>query len=122
MQSPRNVFDGLLDHVDRHPDAVAIRTLDGETWTWIDYADRIARCAAGLTAAGVRPGDRVVLMLHNRREFHVVDVAVLVAGATPISIYNSSSPEQISYLVTHCEATMCVTEGGDFFERVRAAD
>jgi long-chain acyl-CoA synthetase len=122
MVSHRNVLDGFLDQLDRHPDAVAFRTLDGEVWTWRDYADRAARFAGGLTAAGVRRGDRVVLMLRNRREFHVADVGALLVGATPISIYNSSSPEQISYLASHCEATLVVTESGDFLDRVRAAD
>src|SRR4051794_19086626 len=122
MQSPRNVLDGLLTHVERHPDAVAIRTYDGDTWSWRDYLDRAARFAGGLRSLGVQPGDRVVLMLRNRREFHVADVATLLVGATPISIYNSSSPEQISYLASHCEATLLVTESGDFLDRVRAAD
>jgi len=42
--------------------------------------------------------DRVALMLRNRPEFHVADVACVLVGATPISIYNSSSPDQIAYL------------------------
>ena len=122
MVSHRNVLDGLLDQVSRHPDAAAIRTYDGETWSWRDYLDRAARFAGGLRALGLRPGERVVLMLRNRREFHVADVGALLAGATPISIYNSSSPEQISYLASHCEAAIVVTEGGDFVERVQSAD
>src|SRR3954465_15100352 len=121
MVSHRNVLDGLLDQLDRHPDAVAFRTLDDEVWTWRDYADRAARFAGGLMAAGVRPGDRVVLMLRNRREFHVADAGALLAGATPISIYNSSSPEQIAYLAGHCGAVVAVTESGEFAERVLAA-
>ena len=122
MVSHRNVLDGLLAHVSDRPDAVAFRTYDGATWTWREYLDRAARFAGGLRALGVRPGERVVLMLRNRLEFHVADVGALLVGATPISIYNSSSPEQISYLASHCEAAVVVTEGGDFVERVLAAD
>jgi long-chain acyl-CoA synthetase len=118
----RNVLDGLVRHVDRHPDAVALRTLEGETWTWRDYAERAARFAGGLQSLGVRRGDRVVLMLRNRLEFHAADLGVLLLGATPISIYNSSSPEQISYLVGHCGAVVAITEEGDFAERMLSAD
>src|SRR3954452_24940979 len=113
----RTVLDGLLNHLERHPDAVALRTLEGDAWTWRDYADRAARFAGGLAALGVGRGDRVVLMLRNRLEFHVADLGTLLLGATAISIYNSSSPEQISYLVSHCKAVAAITEEGDFLER-----
>ena len=66
-----------------------------------DYADRATRLAAGLRTLGVGPGDRVVMLIGNRPEFHVADMAALLLGATPISIYNSSSPEQIRYLAGH---------------------
>ncbi len=122
MAELRNVLDGLVRHVDEHPDAIAFRTIDGETWTWRQYADRAAAFAGGLAAMGVKRGDRVVVMLRNRLEFHVADVGALLLGATAISIYNSSSPEQISYLVTHCKAVVVITEEGDFLDRILAAD
>jgi long-chain acyl-CoA synthetase len=123
----RTVLDGLLRHLDRHPDAVALRslgagTLDGDAWTWKDYAERAARFAGGLRALGVEKGDRVVLMLRNRLEFHVADLGALLIGATPISIYNSSSPDQIGYLVSHCDAVVGITEEGEFADRMLAAD
>src|SRR4051812_15381455 len=117
----RNVPDGLLRHATEHGDAVAFRTLEGETWTWCDYLERAARFAGGLRRLGVRPGDRIVLMLRNRLEFHVADIGALLAGATPISIYNSSSPDQVAYLAGHCDAVLAVTENGDYAERILAA-
>src|SRR4051795_851132 len=117
----RNVPDGLLRHATEHGDAVAFRTLEGETWTWRDYLERAARFAGGLRRLGVRPGVRIVLMLRNRPEFHVADIGALLAGATPISIYNSSAADQIAYLAGHCGAVVAVTEEGDFAERVLAA-
>src|SRR3954452_23993603 len=116
----RTVLDGLLNHLERHPDAVALRTLEGDAWTWREYADRAARFAGGLKALGVGRGDRVVVMLRNRLEFHVADLGALLVGATPISIYNSSSPEQIGDLATHCRAVAAITEEGDFLDRVLA--
>jgi long-chain acyl-CoA synthetase len=122
MPPYRHVLDGLVHHLDRHPDAVAIRPLDAQPWTWHDYADRAARFAGGLAALGVGRDDRIVVMLRNRREFHVADLGALLLGATPISIYNSSSPEQIGYLATHCRAVVAITEDGDFAARMLAAE
>src|SRR3954452_5485563 len=118
----RTVLDGLVNHLERHPDAVALRPLDGDPWTWREWADRAARFAGGLQALGVERGDRGVIMLRNRLEFHVADLGALLIGATPISIYNSSSPDQISYLVSHCNGVVALTEGGDFADRMLAAD
>jgi long-chain acyl-CoA synthetase len=57
------------------------------------------------------------LMLRNRAEFHPLDLAVLFRGATPVSIYNSSAPEQIEYLVNDCGAKMAIVEDAGFLER-----
>jgi len=121
MTELRTVLDGLVRHVRQRPDDVAFRSFEGETLTWADYADRAARFAAGLRDLGVGPGDRVVLMMRNRLGFHVADTGALLAGATPISIYNSSSVEQIRYLAGHCRAVVAVTEAGDFADRLVAA-
>ena len=86
-------------------------------WTFDDYLDRVARAAAAYAAHGVGHGDRIVLMLRNIPEFHVLDMAAYFVGATPVSIYNSSSPDQIEYLVNHCGAVLGVVEDLEFLER-----
>ena len=113
----------LLQTVAARPDAVALRwrPLGSETatasLTWSEYVDKACRVAAGLADLGVRPGDRVVMMMRNRPEFHYADVGVLLAGGTPISIYNSSSPEQIEYLAGHSEATAAIVGDIGMLER-----
>ena len=109
------------DTVAARPDAVALRWRDGDTWhawTWADYADRACRLAAALRDLGVVQGERVVLMMRNRPEFHVADLATLLVGATPVSIYNSSAPEQIRYLVRHSGAVAAIVEDIDFLDRL----
>jgi long-chain acyl-CoA synthetase len=105
----------------RRADLTALRwrTADGGwgEWTWRDYAERAARAAGGFAALGVERGERVVLMLRNRPEFHVADMGALLAGTTPVSIYNSSSPDQIQYLASHSDAVVAVVEDVDFLER-----
>ena len=66
--------------------------------------------AAGLSALGLRRGERVALMLRNRPEFHIADMGVLLAGGTPVSIYNSSPPDRIAYVLDHAGARLAVVE------------
>jgi long-chain acyl-CoA synthetase len=111
----------FLTTVAEHPEQVALRwkTADGG-WgerTYAEYGDLVARVTTGLQGLGVGKGDRVVLMMRNIPEFHVVDVAVAMLGATPISIYNSSSPEQVQYLTAHCGASVAIAEDLGFLER-----
>ena len=110
----------FLETVRARPDGVALRARDGDGWqetTFAQYAEDACRVAAGLQGLGVGRGDRVVLMMRNRPEFFVADMAALLVGATPISIYNSSAPEQVQYLVGHCEAEVAIVEDVDFLER-----
>jgi long-chain acyl-CoA synthetase len=112
-----------LETVAAHPDNVALRAKDGDRWfewTYSDLADRVARAAAGLRTLGVERGDRVVLMMRNIPEFHVVDLATMFCGATAVSIYNSSSPDQVAYLVGHSGATVAIVEDLGFAERFTA--
>src|SRR5256885_12650767 len=121
----RTVTSAFLQTVSAHGDLVALRerTPDGdwEQWTFDEYAEHIAGAAAGLRALGVEPGDRVVLMMRNVVAFHMLDMAVTFCGATCISIYNSSSPEQVAYLAGHCGARVAIVDDGDHLERVLAA-
>ncbi|HKG64537.1 MAG TPA: AMP-binding protein, partial [Solirubrobacteraceae bacterium] len=94
-----------------HPDRVAVRTKDDEvSLTWSELRDRVDALARGLHELGVRRGDTVALMLANRPEFHVADLAVMTLGATPFSIYATSSPEQIAYVVGDAKARVAIVE------------
>lgn len=104
-----------------HADKVALRWMNDDgswgQWTYQQYADKVAEVAAALGAHGVKRGDHIVLMMRNIPEFHVIDMAAYFAGATPISIYNSSSAEQVEYLVNHSEAVFAIVENVAFLER-----
>jgi long-subunit acyl-CoA synthetase (AMP-forming) len=94
-----------------HPDRPAIRTRGDEfTCTWGEYAARVEAIASGLAARGVRPGDSVALMLLNRPEFHFADAAVMHLGATPFSIYNTYTEEQVAHLVRDSASRVVITE------------
>jgi long-chain acyl-CoA synthetase len=106
---------------ERHPDRVAVRTKDDEvSLTWSELRDRVDALAGGLSKLGVRRGDNVALMLSNRPEFHIADLAVMTLGATPFSIYATFSPEQIAYVVGDAEAKVALIEA-QFAEPFAAA-
>ncbi len=111
----------FLDTVAKHGSRIALKERRGEgdwiTRTFSELADETARIAAGLRAMGVGHGDRVVMMMRNVPEFHAVDVACTFLGATPVSIYNSSSAEQVAYLAGHCAAKVAVVEDTGFLDR-----
>jgi long-subunit acyl-CoA synthetase (AMP-forming) len=92
-------------------DQVAIRTKeDAFTITWGELSERVDALAGGLAKLGVDRGDTVALMLSNRPEFHLCDLAAMMIGATPFSIYNTYQPEQIGYLLADAQARVAICE------------
>jgi long-chain acyl-CoA synthetase len=117
----QTVGSEFLATVERLGDRRALRWMDGEdSWaemSFVELRDQVARVAGGLRSIGVQPGDRVVIMMRNIPEFHVADLAVVFCGATPISIYNSSSADQVAFLAGHAEAKVALVEDDGFLER-----
>ncbi len=92
-------------------DEVAIRTRqDAFTITWGELRERVDALAGGLVRLGIGRGDTIALMLSNRPEFHLCDLAAMMLGATPFSIYNTYAPEQIRYLVSDADARVLICE------------
>jgi long-chain acyl-CoA synthetase len=88
------------------------------TWTIGDVRTLAARAAAGYQALDVEPGERVMLMMRNRPDFHWLDLGAQFVRATPVSIYNSSSAEEIHYLASHAEARVIIVEDAGFLAKV----
>jgi long-subunit acyl-CoA synthetase (AMP-forming) len=94
-----------------HPDRVAVRTKDDAiSLTWAQLRERSDAFAGGLHRLGVRRGATVALMLANRPEFHIADLAAMTLGAAPFSIYATSSPDQIAYVVADSGARVAIVE------------
>jgi long-chain acyl-CoA synthetase len=108
-----NLTDLVWDNAAEAPDTVQFsrRTADG----WSDvttarFRDEVTRLAAGLIAAGVEPGDRVALMSRTRYEWTLVDFAIWAAGAVTVPIYETSSAEQVGWILSDSGAVACVVE------------
>lgn len=99
---------------------VAVRTPDDSvSLTYGALAERVRRVAAGLAALGVKRGDTVGIMLTNRPEFHIVDLAVMHLGAIAFSVYNTSAQGQIEYVLADAGNRIVITECA-FLERLTA--
>lgn len=112
----------LVDAAAEDAAAAALRWRTGEgEWgqmTWAEVLDQATRVAGSYTAWGIQPGDTVALFLTNRPEFHPADLGALLLRAKAVSIYNSSAPEQIEYLLGHMEAKAVICDSVDLLERV----
>src|SRR3954468_16963009 len=105
------IAEALRITAEDHPGRVAVRTKDDEvSLTWSELRDRADALARGLHELGVRRGDTVALMVANRPEFHVADLAAMSLGATPFSIYLTSSVEQIAYVAGDAQARVALVE------------
>jgi long-chain acyl-CoA synthetase len=89
--------------------ALRLKDTDYEA-SWGEYAEAVRRRAAGFAALGVGRGDTVGFMLVNRPAFFLTDCAAMHLGATCFSVYNTSSPEQIEYVVADAANRVVVTE------------
>jgi len=90
---------------------VAIRTrADAFTITWGELRERVDALAGGLARLGLKRGDTLAILLSNRPEFHICDLAAMMLGATPFSIYNTYTAEQISYLISDSQARILICE------------
>jgi long-chain acyl-CoA synthetase len=125
-QQPRAVDAATIAEAFRitareHADEVAVRTKDDAVrLTWAELRDRVDALAGGLSRLGVRRGDTVALMLSNRPEFSVCDLAAMMCGAASFSIYQTYTPDQIAYVVGDAEARVVICEQA-FLPQVLAA-
>jgi long-chain acyl-CoA synthetase len=122
----RTVLDLMARTVAAYGDRPAYSDqADGrETWrtlTWSELHETGRHLAAALIARGVERGASVAIMATNRIEHVVTDHAALLAGGVPLSVYNTLSPEQISYIAGHAAPQAVFLETADHLERWRAA-
>lgn len=108
-----NVVSSVYDHERDDPDYVILqRQVDG-AWTDVtcaEVAGQIRSAALGLIAAGVQAGDRVALLSATRYEWVILDYAILSIGAVTVPIYETSSAEQVRWVLEDSGAVVAFTE------------
>ena len=108
------------------PNTVSLAYRDGDAFVDVSAAEMwnsVREIAAGLVASGINKGDRVALHTATRIEFTLFDYAIWAAGAATTTIYETSSAEQIKWIVSDSESVAIITENSEtaaVFESVAA--
>ncbi|RKQ36151.1 AMP-dependent synthetase/ligase [Kocuria tytonis] len=85
------------------------------------FRDEVVALARGMAEQGITPGDRVGLLSRTRYEWTLVDFALWWLGAVPVPVYDTSSPDQIAWILSDSRATAVFVETDELAERVRRA-
>ena len=107
------VVSSVFDHERDDPNHVIIQRLINGTWsdvTSAQVAAQVRSTALGLIAEGVQPGDRVAILSATRYEWPIIDFAILSIGAVTVPIYETSSAEQISFVLSDSGAVVAFAE------------
>jgi len=112
-------LDGLFrERVKRTPDLVACRAHNEQhnnwreyTWTQIDR--QVARWQAALDRDGLKPGDRVAVMLRNSPEWATYDQAALGLGLVVVPLYTQDRPDNVAYIISDAGCKVLLVEGAE---------
>ncbi|MFW6718653.1 AMP-dependent synthetase/ligase [Streptomyces sp. MAR4 CNY-716] len=119
-----NLTDLIRTNAARTPElAVVARKNAAGDWEDVSAADFLAEveaAAKGLVAAGLRPGDRVGLMSRTRYEWTLLDFAIWTAGGVTVPVYETSSPEQIQWILSDSGTVACVVETAEHVAAVES--
>jgi long-chain acyl-CoA synthetase len=122
----RGTANYVFDNAAARPNHVALRRWDGQRWQDVStaaFADEVLTVARGLIGAGIGSGERVALMSRTRYEWTVCDFAILSIGAVTVPIYETSSAEQVQWILSNSGAKAAFVESSghaDLIESVRA--
>jgi long-chain acyl-CoA synthetase len=108
-----NIVAAVFEHERNDPAAVIFQRLVNGTWTDVTCAAAAAQIrstALGLIADGVQPGDRVAIFSATRYEWAILDQAILAVGGVTVPIYETSSAEQVRWVLTDSGAVMAFAE------------
>jgi long-chain acyl-CoA synthetase len=115
--------DYLATNVAEYGDTTGFRVRRNGRWedvTWKEFGDQVKAVAKGLVAAGVAAGDRVALQAKTRYEWTVLDFAIWTAGGAVVPIYETSSADQVAWILSDSGATAVIVERDEHAEAVES--
>ena len=101
------VEDVIRTRVEEHPDAVWLKFRD-ETYTWAEVLSNIQRAANGLLELGVRPGERVAILMRNRPEFIWTHLGIVFIGALSVPVNTSQRGATLEHILADSDSVAMV--------------
>jgi long-chain acyl-CoA synthetase len=108
-----HLLQPVIERADCDPEWAVAASRDGDRFVDVtarEFYRRVRRLAKGLIGSGVQAGDRVALMSRTRLEWLLVDYAILAAGGVTVPAYETSSAEQLQWILSDSEAVAIVLE------------
>ncbi|MET9451950.1 class I adenylate-forming enzyme family protein [Streptomyces cinerochromogenes] len=102
-----NVFDPVCRHAAATPDSVALRGA-GDQWTYRQLYDGSTRYAGALAAAGLSPGDRVLLAAPSVPEFVVAYLGIQAAGCVVVPVNTMATRAEVAYVLGDAGCSLAV--------------
>ncbi len=116
-----NVTDLLAERVKKTPQLALFAVPEGEGWrdvTAAEFQRQVIALAKGFVAAGLAPGDKVSFLARTTYDWTLVDFALFYAGAVMVPIFETSSPAQISWILTDSGAIASIVESPEHSARL----
>src|ERR1019366_4228577 len=108
-----NITKIITDWVANDPERTLISRPIGNSWQPVsarEFDQEIRSVAKGLIAHKVAPGDRVAIMAKTRYEWTILDFAIIYCGAITVPIYETSSAEQVRWILSDSASVLLVVE------------
>jgi long-chain acyl-CoA synthetase len=117
-----NCADTVFQRGEREPGTVVMRRMSAGSWTAVtagEFLTRVSEVAKGLIASGIEPGDRVAVMSRTCYEWTVIDYAIWAAGAVSVPVYETSSADQVGWILSDSGCKAIFVEQGSHEDTVR---
>jgi long-chain acyl-CoA synthetase len=121
----KTIADLLPLAVRKYGAAAALRYKAGDDWIDVSYSElggTVREVALGLVDLGIAPGDKVAILANTRPEWTYACFGILTAGGTPVTIYQTNSPEECRYVLAHSDSRAVFFEDGEQLAKVRQVE
>ena len=108
-----NLSDLVADRAANEPNRITLSRPLGQGWQGVsakEFDSEVRAVAKGLIAANINVGDRVAIMAKTRYEWTVLDFAIWYAGGVSVPIYETSSAEQVEWILADSGAVAIIVE------------
>lgn len=116
-----SIVEALRRNVRTISDRPAMRRRVGTEWetlSWAEYGQAVAEVTAGLVELGIGAGQQVGIFSNNRAEWHIADLGTLANGSVSVPLYQTSSPDQVAYILNHAEVRVCFVENHELLAKI----